>query len=104
MVFLQIYYPQRFKRPESSGGKFLIRKINQVKELRPYAGLLKKAIEGRYNTSGQMKHELKQVLFQLQKRRSRQHKKGNEGEPAMREAGWISLLSVFYFLLSLFIN
>jgi len=104
MVFLQIYYPHRFKRPESSGGKFLSRKIDQVKELRPYAGLFKKAIAGRYNTSGQMKQELKQVLFQLQKGRSRQQRKENEAEPAIGEAGWISLLSVFYFLLSLFIN
>lgn len=101
MIFLQIYYPKQFSRPEQARGKYLLKKVDQVKELKPYAMILKKAIVGKYNTASEMKHELNQIYVQPPKRQDRKMEK--QKEHTWLETAWISLLSLFYILFSFLI-
>lgn len=102
IVFLQIYHPNRLRRSNKTGAKTLIAKINQTKQLSPYADVLKNAILGRYHTSAEMKRELKQVLLKTQRKARRKQPRQTDDFSLIKEAGWISLLSIFYFAASLF--
>lgn len=102
MVFLQIYYPKQFTRPEHDKGKYLLKKVDQIKELKPFAGILKKAIVGKYRTASEMKQELNQLLLQSPKRQDRKVVKRKDH--TWLETAWISLLSLFYLLFSFFIH
>lgn len=104
MAILEIFYPKRFPRPTHGREKYLIRKIDQVSELKPYAVLLKKAITGKYTTATQMKIELQQTLFQMQRRKARKRNKQISFPVTFIEATWISFLSMFYILFSLFLS
>lgn len=103
MVFLTLFYPQRFPRlsdPEQT----IIKKINDVQELTLYKPVLKKAIAGKYQSSASMKQE---VIDLLQK----QQNKDSSHQPVYRtklvslfiETGGIIFLATTYYLISLLI-
>ena len=96
IIFLEIFYPQRFFRPETRRANFLFKKIDRVKALQPYAPILKKAITGKYAASIQMKRELKQIIFS----RKNQSKRGT-GKIGLLESIWIFLFSILSILTSL---
>lgn len=104
MVFLQIYYPKRFSRPEQGRDKYLFKKIDQVKEIRPYTLVLKKAIIGKYDSATQMKQELRQVLYKLQKQTSRSNKKEEVNHLTLMESAWMSLIGFLYIIFSFLIG
>lgn len=98
MVFLNLYYPNRFEKG-SQPEKTLFNKLNQVKELAPYSIPLKKAILGKYQSSAEMKQEITNLLYNVQKR-SRSKRKAKK-EPFFIEAGGITLVALGYYLFSL---
>ncbi|NBJ71262.1 MULTISPECIES: protein kinase [Clostridia] len=103
MVFLQIYYPNKFVK-EASPQKQLFRKIDGVKALSPYRAILKKAIISNYDTSEQMKKELLQVIYKLQ-RKNIQSTPGpvHQTHPpsVFVNIGGISILVIIYYVISL---
>ncbi|KKE77605.1 protein kinase family protein [Oceanobacillus caeni] len=102
MVFLHLYYPQRFERTTQSE-KLLFKKIDQVKQLQPYRNPLKKAIAGKYRTSSEMKNDVLQIVYQSQNK-SRLKKKGNQkisNIPFYIEMGGISIVAIGFYILSL---
>lgn len=102
IIFLEIFYPKRFPRPEKNRKKYIYQRIDQVKALKPYAPVLKKAISGKYQTSTEMKRELKQVLLSLIQRNNPRNPEKNDGS-GFKEAFWIFIISAFSFLLSFMI-
>ncbi|GGN63437.1 protein kinase domain-containing protein [Oceanobacillus indicireducens] len=96
IIFLEIFYPQRFARPETKRANLLFKKIDKVKALQPYAPVLKKAITGKYTTSAEMQRELKQIIFS-RKNQSR----SKTGKIGLSEAMWIFLFSILSILTSL---
>lgn len=103
MIFLEVFYPKRFSRPEKGRGKYLFKRIDQVKALKPYAPILKKAIVGRYDTSNEMKQDLIRILARLRKQNQSTSPK-RKGGMNLLEAVWILLFSIFSFIFSLFIG
>ncbi|WP_060681023.1 protein kinase domain-containing protein [Virgibacillus halodenitrificans] len=104
MVFLHVFYPKRFEKKQSSSQVFLINKINAVKELTPYRTVLRKAVEGKYQTSAEMRVEVINCMYHMQKMsRSRTNKNVQKSTslPMLAEAGGITLLATMYYLLSL---
>ncbi|CDQ37758.1 protein kinase domain-containing protein [Virgibacillus salexigens] len=102
MVFLTIYYPNRFNK-DTQPEKMLFRKIDEAKGLRPYRLVLRKALIGKYVTSSQMKKELLQVIHNIQKQNT---VTGNQAQPTKQdpfllEAAGISFLAASYYLISL---
>ncbi|MEC5426063.1 protein kinase family protein [Virgibacillus sp. C22-A2] len=101
MVFLNVYYPNHFERgapPE----KVIFKKINDVKILHPYSIPLKKAIVGKYQTSAEMKREITDILYRLQKKkRSRLKRKKETNIAFFIEAGGITIIAAGYYLFSL---
>ena len=96
IIFLEIFYPQRFSRPETRRTSFLFKKIDKVKALQPYAPVLKKAITGKYPASAHMQRELKQIIFSRKKQG-----KSEKGNMGLIEAWWIFLFSILSLLTSL---
>ncbi|MFU0791276.1 protein kinase domain-containing protein [Virgibacillus proomii] len=102
MIFIHVYYPQRFaKGPHPQ--KMLFRKIDEAKALIPYRSLLKNAIMGKYRSSTQMKKELVQIIYTAQRKRQQQKTQGQSvKQPALLlEAGGISIMAVSYYVISL---
>lgn len=101
MIFLNIYYPKRFDRglePE----KMLYKKLHNVKPLRPYSVPLKKALQGKYSTSAEMKKDLMLIFYQAKKRSGRRSSLREETRPNFfMEASGITLLAIGYYLFSL---
>ncbi|MCG5105130.1 protein kinase domain-containing protein [Oceanobacillus alkalisoli] len=96
IIFLEIFYPQRFSRPETRRASFLFKKIDREKALQPYAPVLKKAITGTYTSSNQMKREVKQIIFSRKNQSKRE-----TGKIGLLEAMWIFLFSILSILTSL---
>lgn len=103
MVFLELFYPRRFPRPENGRTKYLIKRIEQVKVLRPYRSVLKKAIVGKYTTSTEMKRDLERVILSLKQKHNHTRTKSSDGI-GLLEALWISLISLFSILCSFLIG
>ncbi|UJL46504.1 protein kinase [Virgibacillus sp. NKC19-16] len=98
MVFLNLYYPNRFERgPQPE--KTLFKKLNDAKALAPYHDSLKKALLGKYQSSAEMKREITSSLYSVQKR-SRSKDKASKA-PFLIEAGGISVIAFAYYLFSL---
>ncbi|MEN1966446.1 protein kinase family protein [Lentibacillus sp. N15] len=104
MVFLTIFYPKRFSKgphPE----KTLLANINQAQPLRVYRVCLRKAIQGNYQTSAQMKKEIAGVIYQAQRSktpmRSTRKRKAGSHTPTVVELTGISVLSLTCYLFSL---
>ncbi|WP_087974049.1 protein kinase domain-containing protein [Oceanobacillus rekensis] len=102
MVFLNIYYPNRFIKNGEPSEKLLFKKIDQVKDLYPYRTVLKKAVKGTYASSANMKRELITVLNVTKKRQNyHRTKKFPKTKLQLAEPGGIGILAVLYYLLSL---
>lgn len=103
MIFLDVYFPKRFDKgahPE----KTLMNKINAVKALTPYREPLKKAIRGTYQSSAEMKQDITNIRYQMQKqtrKRTRRNAKKVSHTPFLIESGGITVLAVIYYLFSL---
>ncbi|MGY0694541.1 protein kinase domain-containing protein [Virgibacillus sp. FSP13] len=106
MVFLSIYFPKHFQKGPNPE-KTLISKINEVKALRLYRPCLKKAIQGKYQSSAQMRRELASTIYQAQRRsanrRTTRRKNPTVKGPAVIEATGIFVLSVVFYLSSLLV-
>src|SRR5699024_10524942 len=71
MTMLHIYYPKHFTKgnhPEQT----LLRKLQAVKPLHIFYRPFKKAIEGKYTTSREMKEDINHIIYQAQKRKRSQ--------------------------------
>lgn len=103
MVFLTIFYPDRFSR-SSSPEQAIFKKINDVKALKPYSTSLKRAISGKYQSSAQMKQDITRIMYSRQKGRQANRKANKATKmPFFIESGGILLLAVGYYLSSLLI-
>lgn len=100
MVFLTVFYPDRFAKtanPEQTISK----KINDVKALKTYRSPLKKAIAGGYQSSDQMKQDIKRILYSRQKRRRTKKKTDKTVKlPFFIESGGILILALGYYFAS----
>lgn len=99
MVFLSIYYPNHFaksKKPRQT----IFEKIDHVKSLKPYRVCLKKAINGDYYSSIDMKNELLAIIYNWQKRNTLKQNENNL--PIFIEFGGILFISITYYISSLF--
>ena len=102
MVFLNIYYPNRFVKSGEPSEKLLFKKIDQVKDLYLYRNVLKKAIKGTYSSSADMKSELITVLNAAKKRQNYHGKKKlPKTKLQLAEPGGIGILAGLYYLFSL---
>ncbi|MGJ9460213.1 protein kinase domain-containing protein [Oceanobacillus sp. CF4.6] len=102
MVFLNIYYPNRFVKSGEPSEKLLFKKLDQVKDLYMYRSVLKRAIRGTYQSSADMKKELITVINTAKKRQNYHRKKTNTSYKIhLAETGGIGLLAVLYYLFSL---
>src|SRR5690625_770740 len=101
MIFLNIYFPKRFEKglePE----KTLYKKLHDVKPLRPYSIPLKKALQGKYPSSTEMKKELMLIFYQAQKRPGLRKTRRKEKLPHFFiEASGITVIAIGYYLFSL---
>ncbi|MHA6252889.1 protein kinase domain-containing protein [Oceanobacillus sp. CAU 1775] len=104
MLCLEIYYPKRFSRPTQAKERYLFRKINRVRELTPYAYLLKNALGGKYKTAAQMKRELQRALDSMQRKKAKHFNRQTTASYGALEMVWVTLLSMFYILFSIFIS
>lgn len=75
MVALHYAYPKQFERGQAPE-KILNDKLQKARCLIPYHSCLKKALQGRYQTSAQMKDDINKVLLQVQ-----QHKVQKAPQP-----------------------
>ncbi|WP_246202652.1 protein kinase domain-containing protein [Virgibacillus doumboii] len=102
MVFLNVFYPNRFDKG-SHPQVTLLKMLNNVKQLRPYNECLKKALLGKYQSSAQMKNELVNTMHQIRASRKSKRTAGTStstGAP-IAEAGGIFLIAAFYYISSL---
>jgi len=97
MVFLSIYYPNYFSKTVKSK-QTIYQKIDKVQPLKPYSYCLKKAINGEYHSSVEMKQDLVSILYSWRKGRTLDQ--GKNRLPLFIESGGILLLSVIYYLSS----
>lgn len=105
MVFIHIFYPSQFQRSEQPE-RFLHKKIDQAKPLQPYRIPLKKAISGKYKTSGDMKNDVIHIVYHAQNK-SRLKKRRNQKVsyiPFIIEVGGISIIAMGFYILSLLFN
>ncbi|WP_249872199.1 protein kinase domain-containing protein [Oceanobacillus saliphilus] len=102
MVFLNIYYPNRFVKNGEQSEKLLFKKIDHVKDLYPYRNILKKAVKGSYQSSADMKKELIAAIKEAKKRQSYHKKKAKMfSNQLLKEPGSIGFLALLFYLLSL---
>ncbi|WP_337020482.1 protein kinase domain-containing protein [Oceanobacillus massiliensis] len=102
MVFLNIYYPNRFVKNGDQPEKLLAKKIDNVKDLYSYRNILKKAIKGSYQSSAAMKRDLVAVLNDVNKRQSYHRTKQRASSRLfLVESGGIGILALIFYLFSL---
>ena len=101
MIFLHVFYPNRFEK-DANPEKKLFKKIDDVKALSIYRLPLKKAIQGKYKSSTEMKQEITAILYNVQNR-SRSSRKSNKksAAPFLFEAGGVTFLAAAYYFFSL---
>jgi len=104
MVFLNLFYPKRFPKGQDNE-RLICSKIDLVKVFAPYRHCFKKAIQGKYRSSEDMR---KEVAASLQKQRSRKSRRSQaphrqkSGSPMLlAEGGGILLIAAGYYALSL---
>ncbi|WP_099158882.1 protein kinase domain-containing protein [Virgibacillus ndiopensis] len=109
MVFLNLYFPKRFNKGPNAE-KVLYAKINEVKALKIYSPCLMKAIQGKYQSSAQMKNEIANTMYKAQKTHTSSKQTGRTQKvrtktksPVIVETGGIFLLALFYYLSSLLV-
>lgn len=97
MTFIAVFYPRLFAKSTNSS-QVILNKLNSIHELKLYKSCLKKAILGKYISSTEMKQDIVQVLHDQRKKQLDKQKK----QPVAIESGGILLLSIIYYLASLF--
>lgn len=98
MVFVKLYYPNQFERGNNSEAT-IISKIKNVPQLRPYLSCLVNAIQGKYQSSAEMKHDVEIILNQPKQSLSRKRRK--QKASILVESTGISLVALFYYVVSL---
>ncbi|MCM3397995.1 protein kinase [Oceanobacillus profundus] len=102
MVFLTIYYPNRFEKEHEATEKLLFKKIDHVNDLIPYRSVLKKALKSGYASSAEMKRDLIHVLNAAKKREFyHKQKPKTSWKRLFMESGGIGVLALMYYLFSL---
>ncbi|WP_404450823.1 protein kinase [Virgibacillus necropolis] len=102
MVFVKLYYPNQFERgsnPETA----ILSRIKNVAPLRPYLPCLAKAIQGKYQSSAEMKRDVEQIL-NSPKPTSKpvlSRKRRKQKASILVESTGISLIALFYYIVSL---
>ncbi|WP_163972102.1 protein kinase domain-containing protein [Oceanobacillus halotolerans] len=106
MIILNVYYPNRFERganPEAT----LQKRLNDVKSLKVYRHALQKALQGKYQTASEMKHDITQALYRAQHRKnkqlttSKQTRKQKHRYLFLIESGGIAIIALLYYAFSL---
>lgn len=97
MVFLSIYYPKQFSKTKNSK-QTLFNKIDQLKPLKPYSFSLKKAINGEYHSSAEMKNELLTALNNRYQMKSLKQRRSYLD--LLIETGGIIIVSITYYVIS----
>ncbi|WP_067729665.1 protein kinase domain-containing protein [Oceanobacillus damuensis] len=102
MVFLNIYYPNRFVKTGDQSEKLLFKKIDHVKDLHPYRNILKRAVKGSYHSSADMKREIITAINEVKRRQSYHRKKSKLSlHQHLVEPGGIGVLALLFYLFSL---
>lgn len=102
MVFLSVFYPKHFQKGPNPQAT-IFRKINDVKALHPYSSCLKKAIQGKYLTSKEMKQEISKIIYDLQKQPNSLQRKKQKNKPSILESIGFLIIALGYYLTSLLI-
>ncbi|MBM7650288.1 serine/threonine-protein kinase [Bacillus ectoiniformans] len=86
MVAVSLVYPKRFARKERDPEQ-LVKMIRQSKELEPYAGVLIKAIKGKYHSALDMRKEMLTALSPVSPKRVpvRSDKEAVKGRAASKQ-------------------
>ncbi|WP_010531203.1 protein kinase domain-containing protein [Lentibacillus jeotgali] len=102
MVFLNIYYPKRFEKGANPKAT-LLKKLNDVRQLRGYKECLKKALLGGYQSSADMRRDLMNTInaAEHRKRPKRRSRYANGARAPLAEGSGIILAALFYYLSSL---
>ncbi|GGK01161.1 putative serine/threonine-protein kinase YabT [Lentibacillus kapialis] len=102
MVFLNIYYPKRFEKGANPKAT-LLKKLNDVGQLRNYRECLKKALLGGYQSSDEMRHDLLNAMNAAKHkgRSGRRRRSIHDAGSPLIEGGGIILTALFYYLSSL---
>lgn len=98
MVFLSVYYPKQFERSSNSEAAILAR-VKNAAPLKPYLPCFAKAIQGKYQSSTEMKRDVEQILNQPIQRLSRKSQK--QKASILVESTGISLIALFYYIVSI---
>ena len=101
MVFVKLYYPNQFERGTNSEAT-IIAKIKNVPALRPYFACLVNAIQGKYQSSAEMKRDVEMVVNTPDPRQTRKRRK--QKASILVESTGISLVALFYYIVSLFLQ
>ncbi|ASN03723.1 protein kinase domain-containing protein [Virgibacillus necropolis] len=100
MVFVKLYYPNQFERGNNAEVTILS-KVRNVAPLRPYLPCFEKAIQGKYQSSAEMKQDVEQILKRPKPSMTR--KRSNQKASLLVESTGISLIALFYYIVSLFL-
>ncbi|GAA0439430.1 hypothetical protein GCM10008983_15450 [Lentibacillus halophilus] len=102
MIFLTVYYPNRFdKGPDPKGTLF--QKLHDVKALRLYRNCLKKALTGSYQSSAHMRNELMAAMNNARARHNHTNNASSYKNSVFKEGIGIMLLTLVYYVSSLFL-
>lgn len=99
LTILHIHYPKRFSKG-TDPKQTLLGKLRALKPLHVYYRPFKKAIEGAYTSSSDMKEDIKQSLYHDQKR-NRYKRKTSSGHPVWMESAGIILIASGYYMMSI---
>lgn len=101
MIFISIYHPRKFdkgKYPKAT----ILKKIDDIKALTLYRHCLKKAILGKYQTSAEMKQDVRTILYN-ERRKDKRVNSESSMLPFIVELISIGLVSGGFYISSLFI-
>ncbi|MFZ3579245.1 serine/threonine protein kinase [Virgibacillus sp. DJP39] len=99
MVFVKVFYPNQFERNGKDGEVVILSKIKEVAPLRPYLPCLAKAVQGKYQSTTEMKHDLDHIFNSPKSSPSRKRK--SQKASILVESTGISLVALFYYIVSL---
>lgn len=97
MVALHYAYPNQFDRG-SHPSKTLIEKVKSARLLAPYQECLRKALQGRYQSSEAMKKDLNKILLQSQSKREPVQNSRKRQRPITKfssKLAWLESLIIF---------
>lgn len=98
MVFIKLYYPNQFARGSNSEATIMA-KLKSIPSLRPYYPCFVNAIQGKYQSSREMKKDVEAVLNRPKQSPSRTRRK--QKASLLVESTGISLVALFYYLIAL---